>query len=310
MPIARTSRRPGQRGSAFTLIELLVVIAVIAIVGAIVLTAFRGIARDARLSSGTNTVIAALGNARALAMKNNRLVLVVFRPRMLDERTQVVEIVTAQWTGDTFVYTNDVGDLDIIDRFLPIQGAPVRTMPRGVKVAGPLYVETDLDNADPQTGFRDDQWGTQSELAKITGLANSEAPGRLIGVMFSPTGAVVSSNAVSSADASYIDFDKPPTPFDPIGINHNGVFYNLSSISTAPPSAPSLAEHFENDDEPVVTFAPFVAVYDDEELRELSDATSWTGGSGRAAFEADLRLYLTENASRIHFNSYTGVALR
>lgn len=311
-PIRTTRSVPRRPASAFTLIELLVVMAIIAIVGAIVLAAFRGIAREARLSSGANTVVSALGNARALALKNNRLVLVAFRPRQLGEDNQVVEIVTAQWTGDTYVYDNDQGGYDILDRFQVIPGAPVRRLPRGIKVAGPLYAESDFSNASPdaQTEFRDDQWGTEAEFSKIRGLSTDEPAGRLIAVMFGPDGAVTPTNPRSSANAAYIDFKTGSSSFDPVFLDHNGASYNLSSYTGAYPSALALAEQYTADDEPVVTFVPFLAVYDDEEFRELSDTTTWSGAGGLPAFESDLRLYLSENASRIHFNSYTGVALR
>ena len=58
--------RGGEKASrfGFTLIELLVVIAIISIISAIVSVSFLSIAREARLSSGTNFVISAIGNAR------------------------------------------------------------------------------------------------------------------------------------------------------------------------------------------------------------------------------------------------------
>ena len=213
-----------RRGAGFTLIELLVTMSIIAVVGSIVVVAFRGFAREARLSSGTNTVLAALGNARAQALKSNRLVLVALVPRMQEGGTQVVEIVTAQWSGDTFVYPGMVylgpgggTTTEVVDRFVPIPGIPVRQLPRGIKVAGPLYAEsaTIIAVNGANAGDRDSFWATQAHLPAIiirdgnnTLLPNREAAGRILAVMFSADGSIVDANAESDSTLSYIDFDR------------------------------------------------------------------------------------------------------
>ena len=71
---ARPSRRP-----AFTLAELLVVMAIIALLATITVVAVGAIAKDARIASAKNTIVASLGNARAIAMKDNEVVMVAFR---------------------------------------------------------------------------------------------------------------------------------------------------------------------------------------------------------------------------------------
>ena len=210
-----------RRIAGFTLIELLVVMAIIAVVGGIVIVAFRGFSREARLSSGTNVVLAALGNARAQALKNNRLVLVAFVPRMLEGGNQVVDIVTAQWTGDTFVYPGMIylgpgGGIttEVVDRFVPIPGIPSRQMPRGIKVAGPLYADsaTITSVSGVNAGDSDSFWATQAHLPAIvkrddtnSPVPNPEAAGRILAVMFSSDGSIVDSNAQSDSTLSFID---------------------------------------------------------------------------------------------------------
>ena len=67
------------------------------------------------------------------------------------------------------------------------------------------------------------------------------------------------------------------------------------------------------DDEPFVVIAPFLAVYDDDEARELGDTANWDDPQ---IYQQDLvglpndPGYITENANRIHFNRYTGVVMR
>ena len=78
------------RQHAFTLIELLVTMAIIGIIATVTVISIAVIANDARLASGKNTVVAALDHARALAIRDNNYVMLVFRPR-LEESEQRVE---------------------------------------------------------------------------------------------------------------------------------------------------------------------------------------------------------------------------
>ena len=94
-----SARRPG---GGFTLTELLVVMGIVVVLATLTVVGVRGIARSARLASATNSVMAALDNARALAMKTNTIVLVVFRPRFEGPRTMVVEAIVAKWTGESY----------------------------------------------------------------------------------------------------------------------------------------------------------------------------------------------------------------
>ena len=85
----------------FTLLELIVVMVVMAILAGLSAIAYRGIAKDMQMSAAVNTVTAALDNARAIAIKHNRYVITVFRPKLDDDgTTQIIELVIAEWNGD------------------------------------------------------------------------------------------------------------------------------------------------------------------------------------------------------------------
>ena len=76
-----TSARPLHRlrRTAFTLLELLVVMGILLVLA--VLTAFSvgKVTSDAKLANATNTLVAMLGNARAIAIRDNAYVMVSFR---------------------------------------------------------------------------------------------------------------------------------------------------------------------------------------------------------------------------------------
>ena len=131
---------------AFTTIELLVVIGIIALLTTITVVSIRSVLVEARVSSATNLVITTLGNARALAMKDNKEVAVIFNVRWDPEnqqREQVVELLTIQYSGHSaYVNVEDPNSTDAgghVDRFEAIPGVPVRALPPGVKIAGPWY---------------------------------------------------------------------------------------------------------------------------------------------------------------------------
>ncbi len=276
-----------RRRCAFTLVELLVVMGVIAVLASLTLVSVRAITDNARLSSATNTVMAALDNARALAMKKNTIVLVVFRPRFEGNNKQVVEVVTAKWSGESYLNGSIV-----IDRFVPIPDVPIRGLSTGIKVAAPSYGLN-----------QDDMWVTQTHLPAIDQQAGTgEWPGGMVGVMYGPDGTTLSRNSQSDSNRTWVDFLFDAT----IGAR---VRADLQDID---PSNPVIADFFEQkyaDDETFITIAPFVAVFDDESAREVR-ATDWTS---QADYEQELTGplgHITQFADRIHFNRYTGVAMK
>jgi len=69
----------------------------------------------------------------------------------------------------------------------------------------------------------------------------------------------------------------------------------------------ALSEHHLEADEAYVDVAPFIAVFDDDEARELSKPATWNSAANR---EAEYTTYVTNNVNPIHFNRYTGVVMK
>ncbi|MCZ6734836.1 MAG: prepilin-type N-terminal cleavage/methylation domain-containing protein [Planctomycetota bacterium] len=276
------------RRCAFTLVELLVVMGVIAVLATVTLVSVRAITDNARLSSATNTVMAALDNARALAMKKNKLVLVAFRPRLEGTNQQLVEIVTAQWSGDS----SFVGG-GLYDRFVPIPDVPIRQLPVGVKVAGPYYRDPDPPFGDDMAYGQptDELWVTQSHLPAMGGF---EAGGELIGVMYMPDGTTQTRNPQNDSSAPWVDFDNS---------GDEDVDFNDPNF----PDGGDFWEFDHPDDETDINLVPFLAAYDDEEAREMFGDDDWNSLETRVL---ELTKYITQFADRIHFNRYTGVAMK
>ena len=280
---------------AFTLAELLVVMAIIAIIATITVVSVRGITDSARLSSGISTVTAALDNARALAMKNGRIVMVVFRPR-LDGKQQRVEIVTAQWLGDS-IREEGATKVYVYDRFVPIPDMSVRTLPRGIQVAGPFYRDPNWFTTPGIVCGRecDMVWITQSYLPRHGNISGDESRGELIGVMFAPDGRTITYNTQNDSTGAWIDFDND-------GVQE--VDFNDSFEDTG-----YWWEFDHPDDETYINIVPFLAVYDDEEARDMFGDDDW-GESNYCNRLLDLTDYITAHADRVHFNRYTGVVMR
>ena len=280
-PISRTFT------GGFTLVELLIVMGVIGVLSVLTLVSVKAITADARLSSATNTVTAALGNARALAMKKNQIVLVAFRPIRVGANKQAIEIVTAAWSGEsTPARVNS--RLRPVDRFVPTHEVELRRLPTGIKVAGPGYA-MDADFI----------WITQSHLPRTELL--TESRGQILAVMYAPDGTTITRNSQSDADRLYVDFDDNRTQL----IGGDEVIYP-QDLSQARFDDVFLFQVF-GFEEPYVEVVPFLAVFDDEEAREMFGDDDWTDGGVRTT---ELTKYITQNADRIHFNRYTGVVMK
>ncbi len=292
--------------AAFTLTELLIVMGVIAALSVLTLVSMRAIVKDARLASATNTITASLENARALAMKKNNIVLLVFRPRIEGGEKVVVDIVTCHWTGESYwnaPLPPPVPGL-VLDRFVPTPDAPVRTLPAGIKVAAPAY-------SNPFAA--DHVWATQSHLLAT---ANGEIPGVVFGVMYAPDGTTISGNPQSDASLIWVDFfvDPDTGPLDPLA----PPMMRMDGTPEFLVDAQRVFVQRLEDDEPFVVIAPFLAVYDDDAARELGRVDQW---NTLLAYQEDLvgvpndpnptiPSYITANAKRIHFNRYTGVVMK
>ena len=273
---------------AFTLIELLLVLAMFSVLATITLVSFGHLGRGARLASATNTVSVTLANARALAMKHNQLVLVVFRPRNQSDGTQRVEAVTSTWTGESYL-NRTAGRVRIIDRYLAAALVPSRLLPAGIQIAAPAY-EADIDI----------EWVTQSNLHGAEGAADRQR-GVVVGVLYGPDGTTRTRNSRTDADRLWLDLD-----------GHGVVVPRIRDDGSDILPAEIPLDFFEQDnpdDEPFVTLAPFLAVYDDTAAR-ASRATTWQADGDYRAELTGERGFISRLADRLHFNRYTGVVMK
>ncbi len=120
---------------AFTLLELLVVIAVIVVVVAVTVPAVARIVESANYAAAVNTVSAALGNARALAMQNGRHTGVAF---LFDTETKRASLMVLELHLERGALTDRpaAGRGSAAVAFRPAMGAKPVTLPKGTAVYG------------------------------------------------------------------------------------------------------------------------------------------------------------------------------
>jgi prepilin-type N-terminal cleavage/methylation domain-containing protein len=291
---------------AFTLLELLVVMGILLILATLTAISVGKVTRDAKLANATNTLIAALGNARAVAIRDNAYVLVTFRmapdrrSRFVPRTPPAVQVVTARWTGEVVTPSDPVpagvempSTRDVFgERFLPVPGVPVRELPSGVYVAGPGFFR----GAAESYGLSDQFWFTQPTFAGAYDFSVSPptfAPdrsatevGNAIGVMFGPDGRMVSrvGSQVLEVDTAapgesgvntdgnawckpFLDVDG--NGFPARGTSQFGTFPALQNVS--------FFYYDEPTDEPFVDLVPFLAVFNMAEARDRFDVSRWRG---------------------------------
>lgn len=273
-----------RRPVGFTLIELLVVMGIIVILIGLTVISVGAVARESRLSSGTNTVKAALGTARALAMKNGRITLVTFRPRIEGDREQYLEALFAEYSGQSLINRFDPNNIELVDRFVPVAGSEILAIPKGIKVAQPWYG----NNADLI-------WITQSHIPAV--VLAGEAPNRLVAVMFAPNGELITRNSRTDSTRVFVDFNND-------GLQRQGGT-DFNNVTAWPDRF--FFQQTQVDDEPFLNFAPMLAVFNDDQARERYDTTAWSDDATR---NLNLTAYITEYANRVIFNRYTGVVMR
>lgn len=279
------ARLPG-RGcrAAFTLTELLVVMGIIAVLGGITALGFRAIAKDAKLASGKNAVMAVLDNARGLAMKNNRPTMVMFFPKLISPKECRIEAVIAEWSGSVIEQMVQIPagttDLRLFERYTVVKGTQPRVLPEGVSIGGPNY--NTADSADKT-------WYVPSNLAHAL-----EAPGQPIAILYAPDGTTRTENPATSTYANNYPF---------VDFNNDGLQNRLTTNQL-------IDSYFwlqVSTDEPCAHFVPFVAVFNEDQAREFFGDGDWNVQSTR---DSDLSQYINSYADRIHFNRYTGVAMK
>ena len=299
-------RNHGLEGSAaitwrrgFTIIELLVVMGILILLAVLTGVSVRQLSQGARLSSGSNQVIAALGAARAYAIQNNKTVMLTFvvsvDPNRVSEGERV-ELVLAEATGQISTrYNQQWYD----ERYVPVPGLPAVELPRGIKVAGPLntsYVGGG-SNGTPD----DENWVSQpgGDWRAAGGNVFTREIGRQIGVVFGPDGTLITRNVMGAGGSGavvwpYLDIDRNGVPeiINPYG--YGGILQYVAYDAVG--------------DECDVHPVQWLAVYDDDQLRTARDDSNWIGEGGEDIRNSLIAYWVEDFGIPIYFNRYTGVA--
>ena len=346
MPSARSSSSAQRlaQARAFTLLELLVVMGIMMILAVLTAISVGKVTRDAKLANATNGVVAALGTARAIAIRDNAYVLVTFRvapdrqSRQVPRTPLVIQVITARWTGE--VVTPDApvpagvempSTRDVYgQRFVPVPGVPSRDLPSGVYVAGPGFFRVSNNS----TGLSDKYWFTQPTFAGTANLAATPPTyvpnlaltevGNAIGVMFGPDGRTASRMDNDVTEVDNVDSSdgnawvKPFLDTDGNGFPSRGT----SVFGTFPPlQNVSFFYYDEPLDNGFIDLVPYLAVFNMSEAREKFNSSLWKGptigslGSFIPIYTAptipqrvqDISKFVDEQSDRITFNRYTGV---
>ena len=289
-------------GRGFTLIELLVVMGILVVLAVLTGIGVSQVSREARLSSGVNQVVAALGSARAYAIQNNATIALVFTVNVDREnlgRGEIVEIVLAKASGEL---TNNNGNFSsFMERFVPIPGLAAVQLPRGIKVAGPMNTFFE-GNSGPQN--TEGLWLTQPGgdwSIGPNGDVLTQEPGHMIGVMFGPDGTVVTRNAQGAGGSGttiwpFLDANRNRGTPEDAG-DGSGVFYYMNYDVVG--------------EEPDMIPVQWLGVYDDEALRRSRDTSGWSAGSLPSRWErwtSGVTSWVEQFGVPVFFNRYTGVA--
>ena len=337
---------PRDARRAFTLLELLVVMGILLVLATLTVVSVGKVTRDAKLANATNTVVAALGTARAIAIRDNAYVMVTFRvapdrrAKAVPRTPQVIQVVTARWTGEVVTPDTPVpagvempSTRDVYgQRFVPVPGVPSRDLPTGVYIAGPGFFRVSSNS----TGLSDKYWFTQPVFAGTADL-NATPPtytpnlaqtevGNAIGVMFGPDGRAVSRMDNDVTEVDNVDSSdgnawvKPFLDTDGNGFPSRGtsVFPNFPALQNV-----SFFYYDEPLDNGFVDLVPYLAVFNMSEARERFNSALWKGPnigtlgsfSSSGGYTApsipqrvqDISNFVYEQSDRITFNRYTGV---
>ena len=314
------NRLPSNLKRSFTLVELVVVIIIIALIAGFSAMAYSKIAKNMRLSTAKNTIIAALDNARAYAIKNNRYVITVFRPKLTgDGSEQFYECVVAEWFGDSQNYLNDgYNSDDTVDRFVPVDGNKPKKLPTGIGVAGPGYAL----NADHI-------WWATTYLPANAVIKDMTLLQQMVGILYSPEGRVVLRNSISASVKIWVDFDRDGLQtvdlalrdtdrFEPIVIDWTQTVSDLESCWPCFAIEAPESETF-------IGLVNLIAVFDNDAFREMWGATGtnypnfsdiasapWDRTSNDNDISRDDRDwhftdFINKSSDRIQFNTYSGV---
>ena len=204
-------RHISTRRSAFTLIELLAVVAIIGLLSVATIASYQSIANDVRSAGAVEQVKAALARGRGRAIETGRSTVVAFRPVFTSPGVQQLEIVLAQFAGNTYDWIADgEGSLPEgaklpLARFVPISGDNPELLSPGVGVAATGHRFSDVEGDDQLACSGDAQYLTTSNLLGVQGIP--EAPGIIPAVLFGRDGSVAAIIQEAQAEWCFIDFN-------------------------------------------------------------------------------------------------------
>jgi len=320
---------------AFTLVELLAVMGIIAILGVVITTSAQRISKDAKLAGATNQVLAALGEARAIAIRDRATVLVAFTvrrttyrqttsgPELIDlSKPQQTEVVIAKATGrlgflgtgtnGSYAFLSQVGANSdrLLEEFHPAAGVPSRLLPAGMKVAGSAM---DFPPTTYSPQGHDHYWYSQPEMKKRDSIGLTLERGQLVVIRFGPDGSLETRNPSITADVDPTDpGNSSVNPW--IDFNRNGAVEIGTTPTTTNDTKFFTLDEFR--DEPLGNHTMFLALFDDDNFHAQATATQVTnwGATSQSAFPSinelikDRTAYINQFSDRIQFNRFTGVA--
>lgn len=323
--------RTHQTSRAFTLVELLAVMGIIAILGVVITTSAQRIFKDAKLAGATNQVLAALGEARAIAIRDRATVLVAFTvrratyrqtttgPELIDlSKPQQTEVVIAKATGrlgflgtgtnGSYAFLSQVGANDdrLLEEFHPAAGVPSRLLPAGMKVAGSAIDFSPANSAQGNDHF----WYSQPQMTRLNSAVASGEMGQMVVIRFGPDGSLQTRNPSLTANVLLGNNNVSVNPW--IDFNRNGtvdIGTNIVGLSDTP-----FFTLDEFRDEPLGNHTMFLALFDDDNFHAQATPTQLTAWATQVATPSanqlilDRTAYINQFSDRIQFNRFTGVA--
>ena len=304
----------------FTLIELMVVIGILISLATLTAISVSKVTKDARFSKSVSQVMNALENARTMAIKEHRPVLLAFTVKTdrVDNTTSAGILtgnIKKQWTRIVAARLRDElvpGPNCFYDLFEPHPNFAPVDLPEGIKVAA------------PQMDFlqNDTVWITQPTFRDSNTNFSEMEYGSMIGVMFGSDGSLLTKitgggGSVNSTLGRYVVLDADQdgvekTPHaDEITYGARYFTYNVEN------------------EEVNIQFAIFISVFNDAAMRELYDVNNWKGkgynSSGwmprtgllppcstvtqpRDRMNCDESEFINQFGEKIYFNRYTGRA--